>query len=67
MSYFNNKIIPTKDDYEHRQTAAIISSILQLNEHYTIEYIYFLPTLSYLFRWVLHHSQGELCITYSKL
>jgi hypothetical protein len=31
MSYFNKKIIPTKDDYEHGKTTAIIYLILQLN------------------------------------
>jgi hypothetical protein len=57
-------MIPIKDENEHRQTTAIISLIFQLNAYCTIEYIYLLPTLSCMFPCVLHHPQGEICITY---
>jgi len=41
----------------------IRSLIFQLNVHYIMEYMYFLTTLFYVFRCVLHHHQGELHIT----
>jgi len=46
---------------------AIMSLIFQLNANYIIEYIHLLPNISYMFRSVLHHPQGERRIICSKL
>ena len=53
-------------DFKPKLYVLITSLIFQVIAHYIMEYLYiFLPYLSYMFRCVLHHPQGELRITCS--
>jgi hypothetical protein len=49
----------------HLSSSFIVN--IPVNAHYVIEYIYLLPYLSYMFWCILHHPQGKIRITCSKL